>query len=119
MIAAAAAGDQIVRARIAAAMKDGDTVILPSIVIAETTRGGPGDARLNQVIKQSSEVVGLDEPTARRAGHLLAAARSDATIDAVIVATAERQGGGLVMTSDRTDMPGLAANATGVRLVFV
>lgn len=100
-------------------MKARGTVIVPSVVIAETARGGSDDASINWVVKRSSEVTVLDEPLARRAGQLLAATQSDATVDAVVVATAERAGGGIVLTSDRTDMPGLATNATGVRLAFV
>ena len=116
---ALAAGDRAARLLLDAALENGDLVLLPTIVLAETTRGSARDATVNRLANDVKEFVDLDESLARRAGQLLAAAQSDATIDAVIVATAERQGGGIVMTSDRTDMPRLAANATGVRLAFV
>jgi predicted nucleic acid-binding protein len=45
----------------------------------------------------------------RRAGQLLAAARSSDTVDALVLAHAVEAGGGHVLTGDREDLERLAA----------
>jgi len=63
-------------------------------------------------------VITTGRQIARIAGHLLASigAASDMAVDALVVATARRLGGGLVMTHDPVDMRRLAANSPNVAI---
>ncbi|MGH9102182.1 MAG: hypothetical protein ACRDYD_04245 [Acidimicrobiales bacterium] len=58
---------------------------------------------------------------ARIAGHLLAAldAGSELAVDALVVATAIRLGGGLVLTHDPTDLHRLAAGHINVAVAAI
>ena len=60
---------------------------IPSVVVAETVRGSAKHAPVNRVIKAVGEIEGATENTFRIAGALLGAARSDSTVDAVVVAS--------------------------------
>ena len=90
--------------------RHGVPVVVPSVVIAESTRGKPSDARINAVIGKVS-VVAAHEAEARIAARLKTAAGMSGvehTIDALVVATAAVAGGGAVLTSDRQDIQMLA-----------
>jgi predicted nucleic acid-binding protein len=100
--------DQRARATLAAAREVGVEVSIPSVVVAETLRGSAKDASVNRVIKAVGEVTAADEGTGRVAGTLLGAARSTATIDALVVASAIDLGGAVVFTSDPDDLVPLA-----------
>lgn len=100
--------DSRARAALAAAVEVGAEVTIPSVVLAETVRGASADAPVNRVVKAVGEVAPADEAACRAAGGLLARARSTATVDAVVVATAVRLGGGVILTGDR-DLEVLAA----------
>lgn len=97
------------RATLAAAREAGVEVSIPSVVIAETVRGSAKDAAINRVIEAVGEVSSADERTGRRAGALLGAARSTATVDALVVASAIELGGGVVLTGDPDDLELLAS----------
>lgn len=98
------------RAALAAAVRAGAEVEVPPEVVAETVRGdGPRDAPVNRVIRAVGEVPASEEAHARLAGRLLAKARSNATVDAMVVAHAIRSGGGVVLTGDPDDLGRLAA----------
>jgi hypothetical protein len=58
---------------------------------------------------------------ARVAGHLLARAGrgSEAAVDAVVVATAVRLGGGLILTHDPSDLRALAARHPNVAVAAI
>lgn len=105
-----ARGDLRARRFIERAIDEGDRTVVPPVVIAETTRGGPRDARVNQVLKLMNRVSTINEATGRLAGRLLGKASSDAVIDALVVATAIELGGGRILTSDPGDLIPLAAN---------
>ena len=81
-------------------------VITSAVTLAEVLRGVARDAGVDRVVK-ATEVWPTDEHLARQAGRLLGKARSDATIDAIVAATAvagrERHGATrcVVLTSDR------------------
>jgi len=100
--------DQRARAALAAAWEAGVEVSIPSLVVAETVRGSAKDAPVNRVIKAVGEVRPADEGTGRVAGGLLGAARSNSTVDAVVVASAIELGGGVVLTGDPDDLEALA-----------
>jgi hypothetical protein len=78
--------------------------------VAETVRGGAGDAPVNRVRKAVGEVDVTDEPVGRTAGRLLGSTRSPATVDAIVVATAIEAGGGVILTGDADDLSLLAAD---------
>lgn len=101
--------DARARAALAAAVEVGAEVTIPSIVLAETVRGASSDAPVNRVVKAVGDIASADEAACRSAGGLLATARSTATIDAVVVATAIRLGGGVILTGDCDDLEALAA----------
>lgn len=94
-------------------------VVVPAVVVAEVVRDGPADAPVNWVLRRVDEVAPLTEETARRAGRLLAAANSAATVDALVVAEAGRRGRGVVVTGDLQDLRALARGLANVRIVTV
>ena len=87
---------------------------MPAVVVAETVRGGAEDAPVNRVVKAVGWIDPADEAIGRVAGRLLGEAGSDATIDAIVVATALDAGGAVVLTGDPDDLGGLAGDRHGV-----
>ena len=103
------------RARVEAAWEAGADICIPMVVIAETVRGnGPRDARVNLVLAECAPYQVLDEATARLAGALLAQARSNATVDALVIAEALRRSPSVVLTADPTDLTALLGARPGV-----
>lgn len=86
-VSKAAANDPSVQAWLERARELDADVVLSAVTLAEVVRGAARDAGHNRVIK-AADVWPADEPLARRAGHLLGRAASDATIDALVAATA-------------------------------
>ena len=113
-VIALARADARARAAVAAALESGAGVSIPAVVVAETVRGQAPDAPVNRVLKAVGEVDVADEAIGRTAGRLLGAARSSATIDAIVVATAVETGGAVVLTGDPGDLSALAASSAGV-----
>lgn len=99
-------------------------VVVSAVTVAEVVRGVPRDAAPNRLLK-AVDVRPADEPLARRAGRLLGRAGSDATIDALVAATAlaERDRRGalrcVVLTSDPADLAALLSGEAGVLVVAV
>lgn len=90
------------------------------VVVAETVRGnGPRDAPVNLVLAQTSPQHPLTERIARNAGELLGAARSAATIDALVVAEAIECAPAVIFTSDLGDLTTLLGNRPGVTIEAV
>lgn len=90
---------------------------MPAVVLAETIRGsGPRDAAVNRELSDVEEILIVDERSGRIAGGLLGRHRSDATVDALIVAATIAGGGGLIFTSDEHDMRRLASGRADVRV---
>ena len=123
-LAKAAAGDRQVAAWLERAREVDADILLPAVTVAEVVRGGPGDAKVNRVIK-ASEVVAADETLARSAGVLLGRARSRATIDALVAATAVSARDMLaasrcfVLSSDPGDLGALLTDEPAVRVIHV
>lgn len=98
-----------VRAFVQRALRRGDLVVIPAVVIAETTRGGARDASVNQVINSVDEITPVTGRTARQAGQLLATAGiGNATVDALIVAEAVSGEAAILLTGDVADLSALA-----------
>lgn len=119
----AASGDPSVQVWLERAREVDADVIVSAVTVSEVVRGGARDARLDRTLK-ATDVRSIDEALARRAGRLLGRARSDATIDALVVATAltmlERQGGErrcMLLTSDPDDLTALLAGHGGVHVI--
>ena len=88
---------------------------IPSVVLAECLQGHAGwDANANRFLKTCDVVESVPESLARRAALLRRLARRGSAIDALVVACAEP--GGTVLTSDPTDLEGLALHATDVSI---
>ncbi len=93
--------------------------IVPTAVLVESLTGrGPRDARTNRLLR-TCDLVGLDEPLARRAAALRTMARRGSAVDAIVVATAEHAGAEVVLTGDARDIGPLSQFATNVRVVRV
>ena len=108
-VLALARQDVRARAALTAAWEAGADVVVPAVVVAETVRGhGPRDAPVNRVLSAVGNVAPATEDRARTAGALLAAAKSSATVDALVVAEAVRRPGGVVLTGDVDDLRRLA-----------
>ena len=108
-VSKAAANDPRVQAWLERARELDADVIMSAVTLAEVLRGVARDAGVNRVVK-ATDVWPADEQLARHAGRLLGKAGSDATIDALVAATAvavrERHGAAhcVVLTSDPHDL---------------
>lgn len=94
-----------------------DRVVVPSVAavaLAECWRGGARSPTLAQALRYCV-VRATDELIARRAGELLGALRSDQTIDAIVITTAQLYNED-VLTADPDDLIPLASRA-GVRVL--
>jgi predicted nucleic acid-binding protein len=112
-----AAGNEQARRFVQRAVRERILAVIPAVVIAETTRGGARDAPVNRVIKAVDEVALVTEAVAREASRLLARARgANATIDALVVATAARREPTIILTGDVDDIRALAAGDPHVRV---
>ena len=92
------------------------------MTLVELYRGGGRDEAIDLELGRGyAKVVTTGVRIARIAGHLLAAvgAGSEMAVDALVVATAIRLGGGLILTHDPTDLERLAANHPNVRIAAV
>lgn len=111
-----------VRAAMRTAERRSEPVRVPSAVLVELYRGAGTDEAIDHVLGRGfARVLTTGVRIARIAGHLLleAGRDSDLAIDALVVATAVRLGGGLVLTHDPGDLELLAANQPNVRVVPV
>jgi predicted nucleic acid-binding protein len=98
------------RAVLAASSQAGVPVLVSAATLAETLFGDERDARVNQVLKkiQVAPVTDLIARSAARLKQLAGMTGVAATIDAVVVATSETVGGGVILTSDPADIRVLA-----------
>lgn len=119
-VLALARADVRARSFVQRARELGADVVIPVVVVGETTRGsGPRDAALNRVLKAVGAIPAASEVTGRLAGTLLAAAGSDQTVDAFVVAEAVLRQGAQVLTGDPDDLGRLAEGHPGVRISLV
>jgi len=109
-----------VRAALRSAERRNEPVRVPSAVLVELYRGAGTDEAIDHVLGRGfARVVTTGGRIARIAGHLLAVAGRDSelAIDALVVATAVRLGGEMILTHDPVDLELLAANHPSVRVV--
>jgi hypothetical protein len=93
-------------ALIQAARANGDTILLPTSVIAETWRGVP-HARVARLRKSINVEVVLDAAAAERVGALLADAESSQIVDGHVVAIATANLPAMIVTADARDIRSL------------
>lgn len=123
-VSKAASNDRIAQAWLQRARELDADLVVSAVTLAELVRGRPRDAAVNRVVK-AAEVMAADEQLARAAGGLLGNAGSDATIDALVGATAlaaqARHDGArcVVLTSDPGDLGALLADRPAVHIVAV
>jgi predicted nucleic acid-binding protein len=95
-------------------------VLIPTAVLVECVTGdGARDAEINRIlhilVRDDAAFAGSDEPTARLAGALRYAARSDDGVDALVAAVAVGDGSAaVILTSDPHDLERLVARAPNV-----
>ena len=97
-------------------------VRVPSVVLVELYRGGGTDEAIDAVLARGfAQAITTGARIARIAGHLLATAGSgsEMAIDALVVATAIRLGGGVVVTHDPDDLRLLAARNSNVAVAAI
>lgn len=109
---------QLVRDLIAAAVRAGTPVRVPTAVLAEAYRGTTADAAIDRVLGNGIRPITLGQAMARQVGGLRHRDRLDSchTVDAVVVATAIRLGGGIVATGDPDDLRSLARDHANVKV---
>lgn len=113
---------QRVRATMRTAHERRAPVRIPSAVLVEVYRGRGSDEAIDVVIGRGfAQVVTTGARTARIAGHLLSRIDADSAmaIDALVVATAIRFGGGMIATHDPSDLRPLAAGRTNISIVEI
>lgn len=113
---------QRVRAAMRSAHDHNHPVRVPSAVLVELYRGAGTDEAIDAVLAQGfAQVVTTGARIARIAGHLLASldAGSEKAVEALVVATAIRLGGGIVVTHDPEDMTALAAAHANVKVARI
>ena len=111
-----------VRAAMRSAHDRNFPVRVPSAVLVELYRGGGTDESIDAVLARGfAQVVTTGARIARIAGHLLAEAHagSEMAIDALVVATAIRLGGGVVVTHDPDDLKALAGGHPNVAIAAI
>ena len=97
-------------------------VRVPSAVLVELYRGRGSDEAIDGVLARGfAQVVPSGVRMARIAGHLLAriGAGREMAIDALVVATAIRFGGGIIATHDPGDLRLLAARHPNVSILDI
>jgi hypothetical protein len=100
------------------AARMGIPVRVPTAVLAEAYRGIPADAALDRVLGRGIRPITMGQAMARLAGGLRHRDRLDSchTVDALVVATAARLGGGIVATGDPDDLRPLAREHANVKV---
>lgn len=104
-------GDRNLWARLDAARRSSQVVLVPVGALAQAWRAGPRQARLARALDRCDETP-LDGLTARQAGELCGRSGTADVVDAsvaVAAAKATRHGAVEVLTSDRGDIAVLLA----------
>ncbi|MDA3038556.1 MAG: PIN domain-containing protein [Actinomycetota bacterium] len=111
-----------VRAAMRSAHSRNAPIRVPAAVLVELYSGRGTDEAIDTVLARGfAQVVTTGARMARVAGHLLAnvGAGSEMAIDALVVATAIRFGGGIIATHDPEDLRRLAAPHPNVAILEI
>jgi predicted nucleic acid-binding protein len=99
-----------------------EPIRVPSATLLELYRGAGADEAIDLELGRGyARVITTGVRIARLAGHLLASigAGSEMAVDALVVATAIRLGGGIILTHDPSDLERLASEYSNVRIAPV
>jgi predicted nucleic acid-binding protein len=110
-----------VRAALRAAERLGREVVVPAVILAELYRGPRHSSMVDACLSRETGLLvrDTDRDLARLVGQVLATARagSEHMADAHVVAVAVEFGGGLALTTDRSDLERLGAGYPNVTVV--
>ncbi len=109
---------QLMRDLLALAERTGTPVRVPTAVLAEAYRSTAADAAIDRVLGNGIRPITLGQSTARHAGGLKHRDRLDSchTVDAVVVGTSIRLGGGIIATGDPNDLRCLARDHANIKI---
>jgi predicted nucleic acid-binding protein len=109
---------QRMRDLLAAAARTRTPVRVPTAVLAEAYHSTPADAAIDRVLGNGIRPITLGQSTARHAAGLKYRDRLDSchTVDAVVVATSIRLGGGIIATGDPNDLRSLARDHANIEI---
>lgn len=109
---------QLVRDLLALAARTRTPVRVPTAVLAEAYHNSAADAAIDRVLGTGIRPITLGRSMARHAGGLKHRGRLDSchTVDAVVVATAIRLGGGIIATGDPGDLNSLARDHVNIKV---
>lgn len=112
------AGTRRVRAMLAAAARLGVPVRVSTAVLSEIYQGKPADAGVDHVLGRGVRPITMGQSMARVAGALRTRDGLDSchTVDAFVVATSIRLGGGIIATGDPDDLRALSRDDPNVRI---
>lgn len=109
-------GDRAIAVLVSEARRGRDTITVPAPCVAQAWQTPARQARLAGFLRLPNvAVVALDDAEARRVGLLLAGSRTSDVVDAHVAICAHRLGG-VVLTSDPTDIAKLAPSVPVVRV---
>jgi predicted nucleic acid-binding protein len=96
----------------------GIPVRVPTAILAEAYRGTAADAAVDRVLGNGIRPITTGQATARQAGGLKYRDQLNSchTVDALVVATAIRLGGGIIATGDPDDLRSLARDHDNVKV---
>lgn len=103
---------------LAVAVRTATPVRVPTAVLAEAYRSTAADTAFDRVLGNGIRPITLGQSTARHAGGLKYRDQLDSchTVDAVVVATAIRLGGGVIATGDPDDLRSLAREHSNIKI---
>ena len=109
--------DRGLMAHLKEAERRGETLTVPTVVLAEAWRGGPRAARIARLL-EACTIEPLLEDLARLAGESLKGIEALGAVDAVVVASAAGRRD-RILTSDPKDLRRLGARFPQVRIVAI
>jgi len=114
-VSAIADGDDVARAALDRARREGWLVVIPAPVLTEVHTSRRDHARVDRVVNAVDMLIATTPERARQAGELRSRSGVLDVVDAIVVAEAVAAPPALVMTSDPDDIRGLieAAGASG------
>jgi hypothetical protein len=109
---------QRMRDLLAVAARTGTPVRVPTAVLTEAYHSSAADAAIDRVLANGIRPITLGQSTARHAAGLKHRDGLDSchTVDAVVVATSIRLGGGIIATGDPDDLHSLARHHANVKV---
>ena len=97
-------GDRATAALIEVGRQDGQAIVVPAAVVAQTWRDGPRQARVARLLNaREVSVEPLTDAAARATGRLCGAADASDVVDGSVVIVARRHKA-TVISSDRADL---------------